>query len=732
MARGAVKLASTGGKFHSAKSKTGDPKCSAAMSEWVRGRKTGNVGAAVFAVLAKCRSKARQNRKAQLAHESGKLAEGRGTWQRSERAAQLAGARAQARPAPVSPSPAAKPSLVKPRAALDERAARVRAKATARVQASEVAKRRDLHDGKGGLNTSATPEQKAAIARHNRTIERSGRALDRVAEARRSAAKGSPSDLVARARTLLGHAQGVHAANPGPAMTTHNPVATNAKPAPGGFSLAGGSGRSHNNGASAFHDTGKGHGGRAPLFGLDDLPTGSARGQGSLFGGRMKDDNAGTSGTTGRTVVVGPDGKHRLPGDFSKTSASLARAPMPTPAPTSSGKAESREGRLASIVGKLRAKVKAKPADPSHHDDHEPGYVGMLDTGLIHADPHRFQFKIGHGEGGIVGSLDGVTHFDHNLAGVVQVWRDPANNKTNVVNGHNRLHKAKQLGADQITVRYIKAKDAEEARSIGALTNIAEGRGTALDAGKFFRDTGLTREAIAAKGIPLREKVAVDGLALAKLDKGVFDRVVSGDLSQERGAIIGGSGLDHPQQRALLAMVDAAQAKKGGEVNNAHLREFADTARSAASVKHETRDLFGSSSEDVSLALHKSKLQAVIKEKLGKEKRLFGIVAKSKHAEDLARAGNVIDSKASGQISHEAAITLDVFDRMKNLSGPVSRHLNQAAERIHNGDKSSRAFRKCSPEAMSSAIDELSWMQITGNLRYASDPRPAPKKPPGK
>ena len=324
------------------------------------------------------------------------------------------------------------------------------------------------------------------------------------------------------------------------------------------------------------------------------------------------------------------------------------------------------------------------PVDPATHGDHAPGHVGDLDVALIHADPQRFQFKSGYGAGGSVGSLAGVQRFDPDLAGIVQVWKDPADGKTYVVNGHNRIELAKRLGASRATVRYIHAKDAEEARAKGALTNIAEGRGTALDAAKFFRDTGLTRDQIRERGIPLREKVATDGLALAKLEPKLFDRVVSGEIAPERGAIIGGSGLAPHEQSALAALVD----RQRGEVTNAHLRELADEVRSARSVRDEGSDLFGSFADDHSLALHKTKLQAQIKDRLGKEKRLFGVVAKSKHATELARAGNSINTGESARISDAAATTLGVFDRLKNLSGPVSRALNDAAERINRGENS--------------------------------------------
>lgn len=46
------------GKYVSAKSKTGNPQCSQAMSTWVRGRSSGSVPAEVFAILGKCRAQA--------------------------------------------------------------------------------------------------------------------------------------------------------------------------------------------------------------------------------------------------------------------------------------------------------------------------------------------------------------------------------------------------------------------------------------------------------------------------------------------------------------------------------------------------------------------------------------------------------------------------------------------------------------------------------------------------
>jgi hypothetical protein len=303
----------------------------------------------------------------------------------------------------------------------------------------------------------------------------------------------------------------------------------------------------------------------------------------------------------------------------------------------------------------------------------------------LNFDPTRFQYKLVHGATGSSGSLAGVRKFDKNLAGVVQVWQDPADGKTYVINGHNRATLAKNLGESDITVRYIDAKNAGEARAIGAMTNIAEGRGNALDSAKFFRDTGLTKQDLEAKGIPFAEKIATDGLALSTLEPSLFNKVVKGDIPQERAIVIGKAGLDHTDQKALVDLVDA-QAKRGRKITNDVLGELADTVKSSSQKSETQFDLFGSSEVTQSLAIEKATLQAKIKERLGREKRIFGTVSKSKAAQDLTRGGNIIDRERSSNIAQEAGSALGKFDKLKNYKGPIADLLNEAAARLANGE----------------------------------------------
>ena len=111
----------------------------------------------------------------------------------------------------------------------------------------------------------------------------------------------------------------------------------------------------------------------------------------------------------------------------------------------------------------------------------EPRGLAEIPPGSIARNPSRFQYKGGTDVEGVGSLLKEQDKYNPDLAGVITVWRDPADGKTYVVNGHHRLELALRTKAPSVAVRYAKANDASEARAIGALQNIAEGRGTAVE-----------------------------------------------------------------------------------------------------------------------------------------------------------------------------------------------------------------------------------------------------------
>lgn len=104
------------------------------------------------------------------------------------------------------------------------------------------------------------------------------------------------------------------------------------------------------------------------------------------------------------------------------------------------------------------------PSAPNTNSD-----IFYLETTAIQVDAKKFQFKIlgSLNKNGVSGSLAGVEVWNKDLAGVLTVWKDKG--QYWVINGHNRLAKAKSLGIDRLPCRKIEATTAIEARTIGAL-----------------------------------------------------------------------------------------------------------------------------------------------------------------------------------------------------------------------------------------------------------------------
>ena len=282
------------------------------------------------------------------------------------------------------------------------------------------------------------------------------------------------------------------------------------------------------------------------------------------------------------------------------------------------------------------------------------------------------------------------------------MWTDPANNTAYVVNGHNRLARANQLGIPTLPTRELPAATAEEARALGALANIKEGRGTVFDAAKFMRDTGITSpEQLQRMGAPMTDGHAARGLALSQLPDNIFQAAVDGRLSVGKAAALGGSGLDETQmQRAYKAL------SSGKDMSDAKFSEIVQQVRNAPVVEGSQVDLFGNT-EAMSLMGQKADLVTAIRGDLLKEKRVFGTAARG--AGRLEQGGNVINVENSRAIAADAGQVLGMFDQLKYAPGPVGELLNDGARQIAEGAKPgviADRIRGQVAEAVRSAMDE--------------------------
>ena len=311
--------------------------------------------------------------------------------------------------------------------------------------------------------------------------------------------------------------------------------------------------------------------------------------------------------------------------------------------------------------------------------------VEMVPTERLHLDPKRFQYKLNTNGEGVTDLLKGK-RWNEDLAGVLGVWRDPANGKLYVVNGHHRADLAiKQNAAEhnvpEVAVKYIRAADAASARSVGALQNIAEGRGTALDAAKYFRDAGIGPEELGAKGISMRESTAENGLALSGLMPSLFDEVVSGKMTEARGISIGKAAPTPEQQEAIVKMIRSSE-NRGRTVTNATIEEFGRMARNAGVHRESTQTLFGTQERTRSLALEKAEISAYVRKKIADERKLFAHVADKGRAEALDKAGNKIATSRNARVAERAAEDERLYDRLAGRSGPIDDILERSAQQL--------------------------------------------------
>ena len=307
-------------------------------------------------------------------------------------------------------------------------------------------------------------------------------------------------------------------------------------------------------------------------------------------------------------------------------------------------------------------------------------------------DPRRFQYKLNTSPEGVTDLLKGK-RWNDDLAGVISVWKDPADGKTYVVNGHHRAMLAKETGTPEVSVRYLKAPDAASARAIGALQNIAEGRGTPIDAAKFFRDSGLTPQDLEAKGISMGEATAANGLALSRLSPNLFDDAVSGRLRQGRAIAIGKAAPEVEQQEALLKLIDRAEAK-GKRVSDDTIEELGRMVRGAQTHSATQDTLFGAQEQTRNLALEKAEVSSYIRETLGRERKLFSHVSDEGRAQQLGAAGNLIKAKTNAGIAERAGQAQELYDRLSTRVGSVNGILDRAAAKLAKGDDSNVVKRE--------------------------------------
>lgn len=317
--------------------------------------------------------------------------------------------------------------------------------------------------------------------------------------------------------------------------------------------------------------------------------------------------------------------------------------------------------------------------------------VHTVPTTSLKRDPSRFQYKVtGIGSEGVTEELKDVQKYDPALGGTLLVWRDPATGEDFVVNGHHRHHLAERTAAPTVNARYIQAPSAKEARAQGALANIAEGRGSAVDAAKYLRDSGQDVEHLRRSGVSLSGKVAADAAHLTKLNPKLFEAVAREEFP-EASAVAIGKHLDDPALQDLLVKKVRAREEEGSgkQWGPREIEQAARKMAAAGKVKESGTDLFGDFEDERSTFDEEVELENHVGRALGQAVSDYGAVASTQRAGRVAGAGNVLATDENARRRDAARVDQETFDRLMHRSGPIAEAIKAGAVELANAKKES-------------------------------------------
>ncbi|KKL13555.1 hypothetical protein LCGC14_2524590, partial [marine sediment metagenome] len=298
-------------------------------------------------------------------------------------------------------------------------------------------------------------------------------------------------------------------------------------------------------------------------------------------------------------------------------------------------------------------------------------------------EAERFQFRVL----GLTDKLKHVTKWDATAEKNMAFWLDPADGRPKLIDGHHQDELLKRLGVTEIEPTFIEAKDAQEARAVGALLNLREGTASPLDAAKFLRDTGRTVDDLAKQGIPITQSIIRKAEALTNLDNSIFQELAMGRILEDYGVAIGKTTSDPVVQKKALEVITKRAERTGRKVDADLAEEIARRVAGAGQRTETQETLFGPMETTESLFEQEASLAQHVRGRLAGEKRLFGTVAQVGSVEQLEQAGNVLAQEENLRLAQSAKQAREVVDKLLGQSGPINDIIQEGARRLAAGEK---------------------------------------------
>ncbi len=295
-------------------------------------------------------------------------------------------------------------------------------------------------------------------------------------------------------------------------------------------------------------------------------------------------------------------------------------------------------------------------------------------------DAKTFQYKDNSDENGVTDRMNGVEEFDPLYAGDIIVY-ERKDGKKYVVDGHQRLGLAKRLGGDNITLKgyLFKEQDGytpEQMRVLAAQKNIAENSGTALDTAKIIKEIGYEN---LPKTIPTNSAMVKDGIALSRLGDTAFQKVVNGEITSAQAARI--ADIIRTDESKQIAAIDGVRIAKFSNLEQVAM--FAREVLAADTVKSEQINLFGTQEIFQTTAIEKIQIVDKAVKSLKNDKKIFSGLLRNNNR-ITGRGKNRLDKITNERINQQAAVAIDLIEKLASKQGPISDKALQLASMVKN------------------------------------------------
>ena len=298
----------------------------------------------------------------------------------------------------------------------------------------------------------------------------------------------------------------------------------------------------------------------------------------------------------------------------------------------------------------------------------------------LYTDAKTFQYKDNSDENGVTDRMNGVEEFDPLYAGDIIVY-ERKDGKKYVVDGHQRLGLAKRLGGDNITLKgyLFKEEDGytpEQMRVLAAQKNIAENSGTALDTAKIIKEVGLDN---LPKTIPTNSAMVKDGIALSRLGDTAFQKVVNGEVTAAQGARI--ADIIRNDEQKQIAAIDGVRLARFNNLEQVAM--FAREVLAADTVKSEQINLFGTQELFQTTAIEKIQIVDKAVKSLKNDKKIFSGLLRN-NSKITGRGKNKLDKATNERINQQAAVAIELIERLASKQGIISDKALQLAAMVKN------------------------------------------------